>query len=372
MVLPHSKHIIDHLRTRGNATAFRDHEQSLTFQRLAGRALAIADSLILSGLPLSSPVAIALSPGSLAEFVAVTAVLASGNVVVPLFGQAEHQGKRNVLRKPSRCGAVIYTATDRGLGQTFDALVARIEVDDDAFVVASFDGANNCQPEPSGTLCRSENHNQKIQIDTEAVNQLGSWLGERLQLQSTSSLFVPLPLSAELRWFAIYASLAVGCCLVGGDPWLKTGSTATGSNTSPNPDIVCTTREAALAAQTNCATADTPLPTTGCLIQQANDDLEGWFEAPCQAAEKQILLRATANHGLCFFVADDAQPSFSKRRYLGQIFPFVEHRFEQQDQDAATAAKPEQGILYLRSSDNGEWLPLLNQPLLRHNGHFFW
>ena len=271
MVLPHSKHIIDHLRTRGNATAFRDHEQSLTFQRLAGRALAIADSLILSGLPLSSPVAIALSPGSLAEFVAVTAVLASGNVVVPLFGQAEQQGERNVLRKPSRCGAVIYTATDRGLGQTFDALVARIEVDDDAFVVASFDGANNCHPEPNGTLCRSENNNQKIQIGTEAVNQLGSWLGEQLQLRSTSSLFVPLPLSAELRWFAIYASLAVGCCLVGGDPRLKAGSTATGSNTSPNPDMVCTTREAALAAQTTYAAADTPLPTTGCLIQQAND-----------------------------------------------------------------------------------------------------
>jgi acyl-CoA synthetase (AMP-forming)/AMP-acid ligase II len=202
----------------GARPALEGAAEPLSYQKLAGRAAAVADALGDAGIAPGDPVALVSAGRAHDEAVALCGILLAGAVVVPLDASAPLQRLRSIVDDRG-CRAVLH---DDGASAMVTALgldCARVELDPQGFVLASggVAGARRqpAQPELACILHTSGSTGtpKAVPIGWEHLDVFSAWMIEITSLGASDRVLRVAELVFDLAWFDHIATFRRGATL---------------------------------------------------------------------------------------------------------------------------------------------------------------
>ena len=206
------------LEARGDTVALTGVGPAMSYRTLAGRAEAVASSLIATGVAEGERVGLLSGGRGHDEAVALLGVLLAGAVAVPLDAGSPPLRLAAIVND-SGCRALVHDVPGIKLAAPLEADVARIELDEDGFVLASIGdaGATSVAPDPQlGCILHTSGSTGKpkpVPIGIDGLLAFTDWMIELTRLKEGERVLRVAELIFDLAWFDHLATLRAGATL---------------------------------------------------------------------------------------------------------------------------------------------------------------
>jgi acyl-CoA synthetase (AMP-forming)/AMP-acid ligase II len=205
------------LAAHGDAPALDGLGAPLGYRQLASRAEALAATLRDAGVAPGSAVALVSSGRAHDEPVALAGILAAGAVAVPL-DAASPARRLAAIASDRGCAAVVHDEPARPLLEAFGETVARIELDNAGFVLASIGSAAASAPVDAevGAVLHTSGSTGKpkaIPLRWEGLDAFSAWMIELTDLRPADRVLRVAELVFDLAWFDHLSSWRAGATL---------------------------------------------------------------------------------------------------------------------------------------------------------------
>ena len=212
----------DELRQHGAAIALEGVGETLSYDKLAGRAIAVAEALQVIGVRAGEPVALVSKGRGHDECVGLAGIACAGATVVPLDAGNPPLRLANIM-KARGCRAVVHDESAAKLvagdAASADWAPARIELDGDGFILASMGDAPPPQADPQPELAcilhtsGSTGDPKAIPITWAHLDAFTAWMIELAELKSGDRVLRVAELIFDLAWFDHLGSWRAGATL---------------------------------------------------------------------------------------------------------------------------------------------------------------
>jgi acyl-coenzyme A synthetase/AMP-(fatty) acid ligase len=190
----------------------------MSYRTFAGRAEAVASSLMAAGIGPGEHVALLSAGRYHDEAVALAGALLCGAVAVPLDATSPALRLASIV-KDRGCRALVHDVPGIKLATQIDAGVARIELDEDGFVLASIGdaGATDVPPDESlGCILHTSGSTGKpkpVPITIEGLDAFCEWMIGLTDVKEGERVLRVAELIFDLAWFDHLATLRAGATL---------------------------------------------------------------------------------------------------------------------------------------------------------------